>query len=241
MKIKNLLPLFFAFAIMFSSCGEKIDTNAKLETRMDSLSYSLGVNVAGSLQASYLDELNYNAFFKGMTASFDDLEVEISEQEAHEIIKAYFAARRIQKIAENLKNGQSFLLSNKEKEGVIETVGGLQYEIIEEGTGKSPLANDTVIVHYTGTLIDGTVFDSSIEKGEPFKTAFNRVIKGWSVGIQLMKEGGKYKFYIPTELAYSVNVRPGGPIEANMAIIFEIELLEVIEGPEGTSMPVGVR
>jgi FKBP-type peptidyl-prolyl cis-trans isomerase FklB len=241
MKIKILLPLFFAFAIMLSSCGEKIDTNAKLETRMDSLSYSLGVNVAGSLQASYLEEINYNAFFKGMTASFDDLEVEISEQEAHEIIKAYFSIRRIQRVAENLKEGQSFLLNNKEKDGIITAQGGLQYEIIQEGTGISPTANDTVIVHYTGTLIDGRVLDSSIEKAEPFKTPLNGVITGWKVGLPLMKEGAKYKFYIPTELGYGVNVRPGSILEPNMALIYEIELLEVIKGVDGPTTPMGVN
>lgn len=239
MKIKNLLPLFFAFAVIFTSCGEKINSNVKLETKIDSLSYGLGVNVAGSLQANYLDEINYSAFYKGFNDRFKGSEVEITEQDAHKMITAYFSAQRIQRVANNLKEGQAFLLNNKEKEGIIEAQGGLQYEIIKEGTGKSPSASDTVVVHYTGMLIDGTVFDSSIDK-EPFKTALNRVVSGWRVGVPLMKEGARYKFYIPTELGYGLNVRPGGKIEPNMALIFEIELLEVIEGPDQKS-PLGVR
>jgi len=225
---------------MLSSCGEKIDTNAKLDTKIDSLSYSLGVSVAGSLQQSYLEEVNYNAFFKGLKDKFDDSDIEISIEDGHKLIQAYISALRIERISSNLREGKSFLIENQKKEGVITAQGGLQYEIINEGMGKSPDSSaDTVIVQYTGTLIDGTVFDSSVEKPEPFKTALNRVIPGWKVGLKLMKEGAKYKFYIPSELGYGANVRPGGIIEPNMALIFEIELLQVIEGPD-QSLPLGV-
>ena len=242
MKIKILLPMVLAITTMFTSCGQKINTNAKLETKLDSVSYSLGVNIASSLQGSFLDEINYGAFFNGMTNSFEDGDLLITEEDAQKLIQSYFNALNLKRITDNLHEGQTFLANNKHREGVITTERGFQYEIIEEGTGQSPFAHDTVVVHYTGTLIDGTVFDSSVDKPEPFKTALNRVIPGWTIGLQLMKEGSIYKFYFPTELGYGTRVRLGGLIEPNMALIFEIELIEVIEGSEeANQIPPGMN
>ncbi len=230
MKIKNLLFIAGA-AIILSSCGNSISSNVKLESEMDTLSYALGNSVATSLnsQATTLNDLNYNAFVNGMKDVFEKNDVKMNEEEVTNFIRKYFSKQRALKLRANLDNGIAFLAENKDKKGIITTTSGLQYEILSEGTGKSPTAVDTVICHYHGTLIDGTVFDSSVEKGEPFTTALNRVIPGWTEGLQLMKEGSKYRFYIPTELGYGVRIRPGGKIEANMALIFEIELLEVIE------------
>lgn len=124
--------------------------------------------------------------------------------------------------------GADFLKENGKKEGVKTTASGLQYKVIKEGEGKNPKATDTVRVHYRGTLLNGTEFDSSIKRGEPAEFPLNRVIKGWTEGVQLMKEGAKYQFFIPSNLAYGERGTPGGPIGPNETLIFEIELLKVL-------------
>jgi len=126
-----------------------------------------------------------------------------------------------------LEKGEKFLAENKTKEGVKTTASGLQYKITKEGTGNSPKATDRVLVHYEGKLLDGTVFDSSIKRGEPIAFPLNRVIPGWTEGLQLIKEGGKAILYIPSKLAYGPSGTPGGPIGPNETLIFEVELLKI--------------
>ena len=123
--------------------------------------------------------------------------------------------------------GKAYLEENGKKEGVKTTSSGLQYKVLKQGEGKTPKASDTVSVHYRGTLLDGTEFDSSIKRGEPAEFPLNRVIKGWTEGVQLMKEGSKYQFVIPPQLAYGESGTPGGPIGPNATLIFEVELLKV--------------
>ncbi|MFT7559978.1 MAG: FKBP-type peptidyl-prolyl cis-trans isomerase FkpA [Flavobacteriales bacterium] len=137
-----------------------------------------------------------------------------------------------QKIAaeENVAKGAEFLAANKVKDGVIVTESGLQYKILKAGTGKSPLATDTVKVHYTGTLIDGTKFDSSRDRGEPATFGVSRVIKGWTEGLQLMKVGSQWEFYIPSDIAYGASGNP--KIPGNSVLVFDVELIEVIEIPK---------
>jgi FKBP-type peptidyl-prolyl cis-trans isomerase FkpA len=125
------------------------------------------------------------------------------------------------------QKGEDFLKENAKKEGVKTTASGLQYKVLKEGEGKSPTATDTVTVHYRGTLLDGTEFDSSYKRGEPAEFPLNRVIKGWTEGVQLMKEGSKFQFFIPSGLAYGERGTPGGPIGPNETLVFEIELLKV--------------
>src|SRR5690606_23268487 len=125
--------------------------------------------------------------------------------------------------------GESFLAENKSKEGVKTTASGLQYIVEKEGTGAKPTATSIVKVHYTGTTIDGTVFDSSVERGEPYQLGVNQFVTGFSEGLQLMSVGSKYKFFIPQDLAYGANPRQGGPIQPFSALIFEVELLEIVE------------
>ena len=125
------------------------------------------------------------------------------------------------------EKGEKFLADNKSKDGVKTTASGLQYKITKEGEGKSPKATDTVLVHYEGKLLDGTVFDSSIKRNEPISFPLNRVIPGWTEGLQLIKEGGKAILYIPSKLAYGPRGTPGGPIGPDETLIFEVELLKV--------------
>jgi len=231
MKITNFLLPVFAFAIITTSCGQKVPSKVNLKSEIDTVSYCIGVDIGNSLKTAKFENLNYDAFIKGIDDSFTDKKTALSEDTVKILIQKYFTSIRNKAIEKNLADGRAFLEENKKREGVITTASGLQYEIITEGTGKTPTATNMVKCNYHGTLIDGTVFESTIEKGKPAEFVLNRVIDGWKEGIPLMKEGGKYKFYIPTELGYGTRVRPGGPIEANMVIIFEVELLEVKEAP----------
>lgn len=128
---------------------------------------------------------------------------------------------------DNKAAGEAYLAGNKTKEGVKVTASGLQYQVLQEGSGKQPKATDTVVVHYRGTLIDGTEFDSSYKRGQPIDFPLNAVIRGWTEGVQLMKEGAKYRFVIPSELGYGTRGTPGGPIGPNSTLIFEVELIKV--------------
>lgn len=234
MKIKNLFLIIAGAALILSSCGQKMTGDAKLKSELDTLSYAIGSDMAKNLKRSAIDEINFELFKKAMMDVYEENDLKLSDEEVQEFLKNYSvklrekqAKKKEERAAKNLEEGQAFLEENKAKEGINVTESGLQYEVIEEGTGESPGPESIVRCHYHGTLIDGTVFDSSVERGDTAEFALNRVIPGWTEGLQLMKEGAKYKFYIPTELAYGQNVRPGGPIEENMALIFEIELFEV--------------
>ncbi len=226
MKIKNLLLLITGSVIILSSCGQTMTGNVKLDNEIDSLSYTLGADIGNSFRNASFEEINYDAFLKGIMDAFEEKDLKVNEEEIKPYIQKCLTKIREEKNTKNLEEGRAFLEENKKREGVIVTESGLQYEIIKEGTGKSPIAADIVKCYYNGTLIDGTVFDS-----DTTEFLLNRVIDGWKEGIPLMKEGAKYKFYIPTELAYGQRVRPGGPIQPNMALIFEVELFEV-KAPE---------
>ena len=157
----------------------------------------------------------------------NEKDVMLDETRLGVIIQTHLMTQQAYRALENLKEGEDFLAANKEKEGVVETESGLQYIIEEEGTGIAPAATDTVEVNYEGRLLDGTVFDSSYERGESIKFPLNGVIKGWGEGLTYVKEGGKIRLFIPSSLAYGE--RATGPIPANSTLIFDVELIKVFK------------
>ncbi len=229
MNLRNLLALM-VMVVFLGACDQvtNMGKNTKIESELDTVSYALGADVANTLQnRNGVEELSYEAFVKGMQEVFEGKETLLDDGQRKQKIRTYLQRLSEQRKEKNLKEGQEFLEENKDNEGVKVTESGLQYKVLEEGSGKSPDANDTVRVHYEGRTIDGEVFDSSKERGKPAEFPVNRVIQGWTEGLQMMKEGAKYKFFIPTKLAYGTRVRPGGKIEPNEALIFDVELLEV--------------
>lgn len=210
-----------------------------LETEQDKLSYILGMDVGNSLK-QLNTEFNLDAMMQGIKTVLDNGETLLDAAEADAIKQAFFqklraqaqeqaAATSEQQLAaaqENLAKGQAFLADNKTKEGISETESGLQYEVLTAGDGAKPSATDTVSVHYRGTLLDGSEFDSSYSRGQPATFGLNQVIPGWTEGVQLMPVGSKYKFYIPPQLAYGEK-GAGGRIGPNETLVFEVELLEI--------------
>lgn len=232
MKFSSVLVAILSVAVL-ASCQKSNQTVGKvvLKSSVDSLSYALGVNIANNFQNNKLEELNFKAFARGIQDIYkgDSSNIKMTSEDAVKFIQEYFTKKEDEKAAKNLEESNKFLEENKTKEGVIVDSTGLQYKVISEGTGAQPVAEDVVKVHYTGTLIDGTKFDSSFDRGEPAQFQLNQVIKGWTIGVQKMKVGAKYMFYIPADLAYGTHVRPGGPIGPNQALIFEVELLDIVK------------
>lgn len=194
---------------------------------MKDVSYALGVSIASNLKNSGVDALDIEYFTKGLNAILNNGEITMSPDKVNQVLGDFF--EEIQKKAEgnNIEAGKAFLAENKNKPGVVELPSGLQYSVITEGTGVKATAKNQVKVHYTGTLIDGTVFDSSVSRGEPATFGVTQVISGWVEGLQLMSKGAKYKFFIPSNLAYGAQ-GAGKTIGPNSTLIFEVELLEIL-------------
>lgn len=202
---------------------------------MDKLSYALGMSMGHNFKGTGIKTLNSADFAAGVASVYDGVKPEMTFDEAKRIVNEYFAKLEAEMQAEaakqgevNRKNGEAFLTENAKREGIKETESGLQYEVLESGKGDSPKASDNVEVHYTGKLIDGTVFDSSVERGVPASFGVTQVIPGWVEALQLMHEGDKWRLYIPSDLAYGPN-GAGGVIGPNMTLIFDVELLRVIK------------
>jgi len=194
----------------------------------DAVSYCVGMSVAGSLMQQDLEGLNPAILAEAIADAFQNKAPKYGHEEANTIIQNYLQAVSEQKFEAHKLEGETFLKENKAKSGITETASGLQYEVISEGTGAKPSSTDTVKVHYHGTLTDGTVFDSSYERGNPATFGVNQVIKGWTEALQLMPVGSKYKLYIPQDLAYGANPHPGGPIKPYMTLVFDVELLDIV-------------
>jgi FKBP-type peptidyl-prolyl cis-trans isomerase FklB len=194
---------------------------------MKDISYALGLSIASNLKNSGVDSLDIEYFTKGLTAILNDDEITMSPEEVNQLLNEYFEGLQKKAEGQNSEIGNSFLAQNKHNPGVIELPSGLQYSVITEGTGVKATAKNQVKVHYTGTLIDGTVFDSSVSRGEPATFGVTQVISGWVEGLQLMSKGSKYKFFIPSNLAYGAQ-GAGKLIGPHSTLIFEVELLEIL-------------
>ena len=195
---------------------------------MDKVSYALGLSIGNNFQNSGINELAVEDFVRGLKHVLAGEKPEISYDEAKQVINDYFTKLQSEKLDINKKAGEEFLTINKGKAGVVTLSSGLQYQILEKGKGPKPTASDKVKCHYHGTLINGTVFDSSVERGEPAVFGVSQVIRGWVEALQLMEVGAKWRLFIPSDLAYGEQ-GAGGAIEPNSALIFDVELLDIVK------------
>ncbi|HIC38436.1 MAG TPA: FKBP-type peptidyl-prolyl cis-trans isomerase [Candidatus Marinimicrobia bacterium] len=203
----------------------------KLETAIDSVSYSIGVDIGKNMKTQELD-INDKAMFAGWSAAFNGDTLQLTEQDMlatlnnfRKVMQEKVQQRAKAQAEENLDKGNTFLAENAKKEGVVTLESGLQYKVIEEGSGETPTEKSKVTVHYRGTLLNGEEFDSSYKRGQPYTTPVTNVIKGWTEALQLMPVGSKWELYVPSNLAYGNSPRgPGGP---NSTLVFEIDLLGI--------------
>ena len=194
---------------------------------MDKFSYAIGLGIGQNLLSMGAQGINVEDFAQAIADVLNRKETAISHNEAREIVNNYFTELEAKMNAENIEKGKAFLAENAKKEGVITLPSGLQYQVITEGTGKKPSATDKVKCHYEGTLIDGTLFDSSIKRGQPAVFGVNQVIRGWVEALQLMNEGSKWRLFIPSELGYGAQ-QAGEMIPPHSTLIFDVELIEVL-------------
>lgn len=230
MNFKLLVPCFLLLPL--AAC-DQFDTADKTEvsvtTEDDQFSYGLGMVIGERVLKQY-GEVNYEILLAGMQAQHQDGDTLMTLEEAGNAINARMEAMFAEQTAANRKRGEDYRSENAGKEGVTVTESGLQYSVITPAEGPSPQATDQVTVHYRGTLIDGTEFDSSYSRGEPTSFALNQVIPGWTEGVQLMNVGSKYRFVIPPELAYGER-GAGGSIGPYETLIFEVELISINQEP----------
>ncbi|MCB0369243.1 MAG: FKBP-type peptidyl-prolyl cis-trans isomerase [Bdellovibrionales bacterium] len=220
-----------AFAVI--SCTKKV----KLDTDQKKASYAIGMQLGKNLKDAQID-FDPEALLQAMKDVKEGKPQALSQEElgkAMQNLQQSAQKKQAESAEENKKKGDDFLAENKSKPNVKTTASGLQYLVEKEGTGKSPKETDEVKVHYTGTLIDGTKFDSSVDRGQPAEFPVNGVIKGWTEALQLMKEGSKYKLFIPSDLAYGPMARPGIP--PNSVLQFDVELLEVKKAHAAAELP----
>ncbi len=194
---------------------------------MEKISYALGVNIAGSFKREGIQGVDQAAFAKGFRDVMDENAMDITLAEANQLLQDFFTQMEAKKQNENIEAGVAFLAENAKKPGVVSLASGLQYEVLVEGNGPKPLATDKVKCHYHGTLIDGTVFDSSVQRGTPAVFPVNGVIAGWVEALQLMAAGSKWRLVIPSTLAYGAH-GAGQHIGPHTTLVFEVELLEIV-------------
>jgi len=201
---------------------------------MDKLSYALGIGIGRQLSQMGADSLNIDDFAQAIKDIIGGQPLQVSDSEAQQLVNSFFQQQEAKQRAAAAEKGKAakeagekFLAENAKKDGIITLPSGLQYQVLKEGNGKRPKATDRVKCHYEGTLIDGTMFDSSIQRGEPAVFGLNQVIAGWTEGVQLMKEGAKYRFFIPYNLGYGEH-GAGASIPPFAALVFDVELIEVV-------------
>lgn len=193
---------------------------------MDKISYAIGMSMASNLMNSGLRDIEVESFVKAFTEVMNNETTTISPEEANQTLQEYFSKQQEEMLNKNLEAGKAFLEENSQKENIVSLPSGLQYEVISEGSGEKPKATDSVKCHYHGTLLNGTVFDSSVQRGQPAVFGVNQVIKGWVEALQLMSVGSKWRLFIPSDLAYG-SQGAGNTIEPNSTLIFEVELLGI--------------
>ena len=194
---------------------------------MNKISYALGLGVGQQLKSMNIEDFSIEDFTKSISEVMAGKETVISSREAQVMLNEYFQKKEKEQAQTAIAEGKVYLEQNAKRDGVTQTKSGLQYEVLTEGTGKSPKATDTVRCHYEGRLLDGTVFDSSYKRGEPADFGLNQVIPGWTEGVQLMKEGAKFRFHIPYLLAYGER-GAGAQIPPYSTLVFDVELIKVL-------------
>lgn len=194
---------------------------------MDKFSYGLGMGIGQNLLSMGVKDMNIEDFIKGISDVLSGNKTELTHSEAQKVVNEHFQKLAEEAYAVNRNAGEKFLAENAKKESITTLPSGMQYEVIKEGNGKKPSATDRVQCHYEGTLIDGTIFDSSIKRGEPAVFGVNQVIKGWVEALQLMQEGAKWRLYIPYDMAYGEH-GAGEMIPPYSALIFDVELIKVL-------------
>ena len=242
MKVIKFLLVCGAIVSLVSCNGQGV-TKKALKTEIDTVSYALGLDMGAKVKANFSD-IDKALFVQGFNNGIDSTEMLINPEVINVVLNKFFQKRQQEAMAkkreeaankaevdfaEVKKEGEKFMEENKSVSGVKITESGLQYIVMKEGSGEKPTATSKVSVHYHGTLTDGTVFDSSVDRGTPAEFGVSQVIKGWTEGLQLMNVGSKYKFFIPQELAYGATPRQGGAIKPFMPLVFEVELLGIVK------------
>lgn len=194
---------------------------------MKKISYALGLGIGQQLKSMNIENFDAKEFCRSIEDVMNGRETDFSAREAQVMLSEYFEKKQAEEAQANIAAGKAYLEENGKREGVITTKSGLQYEVLTEGIGKSPKATDKVRCHYEGRLTDGSVFDSSYQRGEPADFGLNQVIPGWTEGVQLMKEGAKYRFHIPYQLGYGER-GAGASIPPYATLVFDVELIEVL-------------
>ena len=194
---------------------------------MEKISYALGLGIGQQLKSMNIENFDIKEFSRSIEDVMAGRDTDMTAREAQVMLSEYFQKKEKEQAEENIAKGKAYLEENGKREGVITTKSGLQYEVLTEGTGKSPKATDKVCCHYEGRLTDGSVFDSSYQRGEPADFGLNQVIAGWTEGVQLMKEGAKYRFHIPYLLGYGER-GAGASIPPYATLVFDVELIKVL-------------
>jgi FKBP-type peptidyl-prolyl cis-trans isomerase FklB len=233
-KFSNILAISVLSLFIISSCGsDKKLSLTKLKDQNDTVSYYLGLSYGSGIKQAKIDSLfNYNAFAKGMNAAIKEDTLPVSQMEMQTYLNEFFAEFQNRQVEKEYKNHQAenkaFLDNNATKDSVVTLPSGLQYVILKAGTGNKPTMNDKIKVHYTGKLIDGTVFDSSYERNEPAEFTVGQVIPGWVEALQLMPVGSTWRVFIPESLAYGAQPPRGSAIKPFSTLIFDVELLDIV-------------